>query len=112
MKTQQRKRSKAVKGSAGTVPANRSLIGNARVRDAEGKGYAAGSAGNRQGPGRPGESSRRREYGRLRDRELTGPTLIEVRPGDARVAAELQPEDTLLIYYTGHPAPVGRDRQL
>jgi len=112
MKARKRQRGQNVKGSAGSSPRRIALlIGNARVRNSEGKGYALDLPGIDKDLAGLGEVLGDREYGGFEIVSLMGPTLIEVRREIARVAAELKPEDTLLIYYTG-TSTVGRDRQL
>jgi hypothetical protein len=87
------------------------LIGNARVRNSDGKGYALDLPGIDQDLAGLGDVLGDREYGGFEVVSLMGPTLIEVRREIARVAEDLRPEDTLLIYYTG-TSTLGRDQLL
>ena len=112
MKTRKRQRGQTVKGSAGSSPRRVALlIGNARVRNSEGKGYALDLPGIDKDLAGLGEVLGDPEYGGFEIVSLMGPTLIEVRREIARVAGGLRSEDMLLIYYTG-TSTVGLDHQL
>jgi hypothetical protein len=112
MKTRKRQRGQTVKGSAGSSPRRIALlIGNARVRNSEGKGYALDLPGIDKDLSGLGGVLGDPEYGGFEIVSLMGPTLIEVRREIARVAGGLRSEDMLLIYYTG-TSTVGLDHQL
>ncbi len=87
------------------------LIGNDRVRDATGQGWAIQV---------PGVDRDLEQLGALfGDRELAGfetvrlwrPKLLDARREIARVARELGPDDTLVLYYSGS-CELGQDGQL
>jgi hypothetical protein len=111
MKTKKRRRQTA-KGHAESAPRRIALlIGNARVRNSDGKGYALNLPGVDKDLAALGEVLGDREYGGFEIVRRMGPALIEVRREIARVADGLRPEDTLLIYYSG-TSTVGRDQLL
>lgn len=111
MKTKKRRRQTA-KGHAESAPRRIALlIGNARVRNSDGKGYALNLPGVDKDLAALGEVLGDREYGGFEIVRRMGPPLIEVRREIARVADGLRPEDTLLIYYSG-TSTVGRDQLL
>jgi hypothetical protein len=107
-----KQRRQTLKGPAPSSPRRIALlIGNARVRNSDGKGYALDLPGIDKDLASLGEVLGDREYGGFEIVSLMGPTLIEVRREIARVADGLQPEDTLLIYYSG-TSTLGRDQLL
>ena len=77
------------------------LIGNATVRGPDGKGYALQIAGVDKDLDSLAEVLGDRDYGGFEVVRLLGPTLIDARREIARVACQLEAEDTLLIYYSG-----------
>ncbi len=112
MKTKKRQRGQTAQGSAESRPRRIALlIGNARVRNSEGKGYALDLPGIDKDLAGLSEVLGDREYGGFEIVSLMGPTLIEVRREIARVADSLRSEDTLLIYYSG-TSTLGRDQLL
>ncbi len=112
MKAKKPQRRKVVKKPAETAPRRIALlIGNARVRNSDGKGYALDLPGIDKDLDGLGQVLGDRDYGGFEIVSLMGPSLIDVRREIARVADGLAPEDTLLIYYTG-TSTLGRDQLL
>jgi hypothetical protein len=112
MKAKKPQRRQAAKKPAETAPRRIALlIGNARVRNSDGKGYALDLPGIDKDLDGLGQVLGDRDYGGFKIVSLMGPCLIEVRREIARVADGLAAEDTLLIYYTG-TSTLGRDQLL
>jgi len=112
MKAKKPQQRQAVKIPAVTAPQRIALlIGNARVRNSDGKGYALALPGIDKDLAGLREVLGDRESGGFEIVSLMGPSLIEVRREIARVADGLRPEDTLLIYYSG-TSTLGRDQLL
>jgi hypothetical protein len=112
MNAKQRQRRRTAKGPAKSGPRRIALlIGNARVRNSDGKGYALDLPGIDKDLASLRDVLGDREYGGFEIVSQMGPSLIEVRREIARVAEGLQPEDTLLIYYSG-TSTLGRDQLL
>jgi hypothetical protein len=112
MRAKKPQRRQALKKPAETGPRRIALlIGNARVRNSDGKGFALDLPGIDKDLAGLGDVLGDREYGGFEIVSLMGPSLIEVRREIARVADGLRPEDTLLIYYSG-TSTLGRDQLL
>lgn len=102
--TRKRQRASAPKRpAANTAPARRLalLIGNARVRDGNGKGFALNIPGVDKDVASLAEVLEDSESAGFEVRRLMEPTLIDVRREIARAAIEVGPADTLLVYYSG-----------
>jgi hypothetical protein len=112
MKAKKPRRRQAVEKPAETASRRIALlIGNARVRNSDGKGYALDLPGIDKDLDGLGRVLGERDCGGFEIVSLMGPSLIEVRREIARVADGLGPEDALLIYYTG-TSTLGRDQLL
>ena len=87
------------------------LIGNGKVRNAEGTGYALDLGGIENDLASLGGVLGDEESGGFEIRSLLEPTLIDVRRAIARAALDVGPSDTLLVYYSG-TSTRGEDRLL
>jgi hypothetical protein len=87
------------------------LIGNGRVRNQNGDGYALDAPGSDKDIEALGGVLGDPECGGFEVRSLLEPTMIDMRRELARAARDAGPEDTLVIYYSG-TSTLGADRSL
>ncbi len=87
------------------------LIGNGRVRNANGKGYALDIPGIDKDVNTLAAVLGDAESAGFEVRKLIEPTLIDARREIARAAREVGPDDTLLMYYSG-TSTLGADNLL
>lgn len=87
------------------------LIGNGRVRNQDGKGFALNIPGVDKDLELLGGVLTDSECAGFEVRRLLEPKLIDVRREIARAAREVGPEDTLIIYYSG-TSVLGDDKLL
>jgi hypothetical protein len=87
------------------------LIGNGRVRNQRGDGYALNIPGSDKDLEALGGVLGDSECAGFEVRPLLEPTMIDLRREIARVAGDAGPDDTLVIYYSG-TSTLGADRSL